>query len=364
MDRRVWRYFDFILLGAVILLMALSVAMIYSATEDSQGLSEASVRQAIYGLVGLMVMLSVASFDYHFLESVHRLLYVTIIILLGVVFVVGKVALGAQRWIDLRLFPIQPSEIAKIIVIIGLAKVLGDRQGQMGRFHNVLISLLYVVLPIMLIYAQPDLSTSLVLLVIWLTMTLIAGMRLFHLGVLAVFGAVTMPFVWVLLQDYMRRRVLLFLNPAGDPIARYNIDQALISIGSGGWLGRGFASGTQSQLHFLRIRHTDFIFSVIAEELGLVGSLLLFLLFIVLFWRILRAAEMARDPFGRLICCGVAAMVFFQATVNIGMNLNLLPVTGIPLPFVSYGGNALVTMMIGLGLVQNVVMRHKRLDFE
>jgi len=171
------------------------------------------------------------------------------------------------------------------------------------------------------------------------------------------------PLVWFSLKDYMRKRLLLFINPAHDPSARYNIDQALISIGSGGWLGKGYASGTQSQLHFLRVRHTDFIFSVIGEEMGFVGALLLFALMGVVLWRILRGVSVARDSFGRLICCGVAALIFSQVAVNVGMNLGLLPVIGIPLPFISSGGSSLVALLLAEGLVQSVVMRRRKIEF-
>jgi len=214
-----------------------------------------------------------------------------------------------------------------------------------------------------LIYLQPHLGTVIVLAVVWLAMVLMAGMRLLHLSIMGLAGLLATPLIWFSLKDYMRDRLLLFINPAQDPSARYNIDQALISIGSGGWLGKGYASGSQSQLHFLRVRHTDFIFSVIGEEMGLVGALVLFTLIGVILWRIIRAASLARDGFGRLIACGIAAMIFFQSVVNIGMNLGLLPVMGIPLPFISSGGSSLITLLIAEGLVQSVVMRHRKIEF-
>lgn len=351
------------LLGVVILLMVYGVAMIYSATRDTPSLSEMVPRQAIYGVLGLLVMFVVASLDYRFLENLHKILYVVALILLVVVFVIGEITHGAKRWIDLQFYMLQPSELCKIVIIIGLAKILSNQE-KVQKLPHLLLSLVYVMVPVVLIYHQPDLGTSLTLVVIWLVMVLMAGMKLSHLAFLGGSAVLIAPFVWTILQGYMRERILLFLNPEGNPDAYYNIRQALISIGSGGWLGKGFASGSQSQLHFLRVRHTDFIFSVIGEELGLIGAGLLFVLFMLLFWRLLRAAELARDPFGRLLCCGVTAMLLFQATVNIGMNLNLMPVTGIPLPFISYGGSFLMTLFMGLGLVQSVVMRHKLLDFE
>ena len=269
---------------------------------------------------------------------------------------------GVQRWIGAS--AIQPSEIAKVIIIIGLAKLLADRDGEMDQFKNLLLSLGYVLLPMVLIYMQPNLGTALTLGFIWLTMAAVAGIRVLHLGLLTAAGVLASPLAWFTLQDYMRQRILLFINPQGNPDDYYNVQQALISIGSGGWLGKGFGNGTQSQLHFLRVRHTDFIFSVISEELGLLGAIVLFVLFIILLWRILRIAATAQDPFGRLICVGVAAVIFFQTTINLGVNLGLMPVTGLPLPFVSYGGSSLWTFLVALGLVENVAMRHKTLDFE
>jgi rod shape determining protein RodA len=191
-----------------------------------------------------------------------------------------------------------------------------------------------------------------------------AGMRLAHLSVLGVVGILATPLVWMTMRDYMRQRLITFFVPMHDPLgSAYNINQARIAVGSGGWLGRGFAHGSQSQLHFLRVRHTDFTFSVLGEELGFVGTLLLIILLVIVLWRITRAAGMARDTFGYLIACGVAATLSFQAVASIAMNLGLLPTTGIPLPFISYGGSSLITFLIAEGLVQSVVMRYKKIEF-
>ena len=362
MTRRLWRSFDWILLAAVILLLVYGIAMISSATRGTQDLADYWRRQALFAGSGLIILLVVAAFDYRFYENLHRPLYILTIVLLIVVFVVGGITQGVQRWIGAR--TIQPSELAKIVVIIGLAKLLADRDGEMGQLRHLLLSLGYILIPVILIYLQPDLSTALMLGLIWLAMVLMAGVRVLHLGVLALAGVLASPVVWLTLQDYMRQRILLFIDPQANPDAYYNVQQALISIGSGGWLGKGFGNGTQSQLHFLRVRHTDFIFSVIGEELGLLGAIVLFALFTILLWRILRVAAIAQDPFGRLICVGVAIIIFLQTAVNIGVNLGVLPVTGLPLPFVSYGGSSLWTFLISLGLVESVAMRHKKLDFE
>ena len=362
MSRRLWRSFDWVLLGTALVLIIFGLAMISSATRGTEDLADYWRRQALFAASGVIILLAVAAFDYRFYENLHRLLYVLTMTLLVVVFVVGEISQGVQRWVGTR--TVQPSELAKIVVIIGLAKLLADHDGEMGQPRHLLLSLGYLLPPMILIYLQPDLSTALMLGFIWLAMVLMAGVRLLHLGALALVGAVASPLVWLTLQDYMRQRILLFVDPQANPDDYYNVQQALISIGSGGWLGKGFGNGTQSQLHFLRVRHTDFIFSVIGEELGLLGTIVLFGLFTILLWRILRVAAIAQDPFGRLICVGVAVIVFSQTAVNIGVNLGLLPVTGLPLPFVSYGGSSLWTFLISLGLVESVAMRHKKLDFE
>jgi rod shape determining protein RodA len=234
----------------------------------------------------------------------------------------------------------------------------------MERFGTVLASLGIVGLPTLLIYLQPDLGTSLTLVAIWIAMVWVARIRIRHLAVLLGTAVVLLPAVWLSLQDYMRQRLMLFINPAGDPDGYFNVHQALVSIGSGGWFGKGLTHGTQSQLHFLRVRHTDFIFAVAAEELGFLGAVAMIGLIFFALWRMVRVAELSRDTFGRLIVAGVVALILFQSVVNIGMNLGLLPVTGIPLPFVSYGGSSFITLMVGIGLVESVAMRHKKLEFD
>ncbi len=362
MNKGVWRNFDFPLLAATMLLICIGIAMIYSATLVFT--ENYALRQAIYALGGLALMLLVAAVDYRLFESLHRFAYVLAIALLAIVLLWGRLSYGAQRWIGLKFLPFQPAELAKVLVIIALAKYLADHEEEIYRLRHVLISLASVALPMLLIYLQPDLGTALVLGAIWLTMALMAGMRLLHLVLVGLGGALATPLIWFALEDYMRERIIVFLDPQRDPLGKaYNINQARIAVGSGGWLGQGFASGPQSQLCFLRVRHTDFIFSVIAEELGFLGALLLFLLLVIVLLRIVRAASLARDTFGRLIACGVAAVILFQGFVNVAVNMGLLPMTGIPLPFISYGGSSLVTLLIAEGLVQSVVMRHRKIEF-
>lgn len=364
MGRIRWRYFDFWLTAALILLLVIGLAMVYSATRNTAGLEDSTRRQAIFIGIGLALMFALATVDYSLLEPIAGGIYGLVIAALGAVLIIGRVTHGAQRWIDLGFMLFQPSEFAKLALIIFLAHYFADHADDIRSGRVFLISLGAALLPMLLIYLQPDLSTALLLGVIWLGMAVVAGVNMAYVGALAGLGIVAAPAIWYSLHDYQRLRVLAFINPAADlQGAGYNVGQAMIAIGSGGWLGKGFASGTQSQLHFLRVRHTDFIFSVLAEELGFIGALVLFALLAFLLWRLLRVAGFARDRFGELIAVGMAVYIFVQAAVNIAMNMALIPATGIPLPFVSFGNNALLSLLLGMGLVQSVALRHKRLDF-
>jgi len=356
------RHFDFVLLMATMLLMVFGVVMIYSATRSAPDLQDLPRRQLIYGLLGLALMAVAAAIDYRLLTSVALVLYFVTMALLAAVFFAGQVLSGAQRWIDLGL-SVQPSEPAKLLTIIVLAKFLSDHEEDMGRLRNVLIAFAILIPPVVLIYLQPHLSAALVLAGVGTLMIFIGGIRWRHVVVMGLAAAGAAPALWFSMEEYMQERVLIFLNPASDPAAGYNIEQALISIGSGGWLGKGLLRGSQSQLRFLRVRHSDFVFSVAAEELGFVGAVTLIILIGVLLWRLLRIADLARDGFGRLMVVGVAGVIFVQSAINVGMNLHLLPATGIPLPFVSAGGSSLVTLLIGLGLAQSVAMRHRKIEF-
>lgn len=369
MTRRILRNVDWPLLGAVLALMAIGLAAIHSATLDPTGATpfweDFVVRQAVYGAVGLILMAVVSAIDYRFYRGASRFIYVFGLGLLGLIFVFGQIRGGAQSWFDLYLFPLQPSELIKIVLILILAKYLSDHAETIHQPTHLLVSLVLTAIPVGMVYLQPDLGTAMIMVGIWAGMAWASGIPIWQFGLIGAAGLVAAPAVWFRLEEYMQRRILAFLNPQSDPSGEsYNVIQALISIGSGGVWGKGLGQGTQSQLHFLRVRHTDFIFSVFAEEFGFVGSILLFALFVFLLWRILRAASIARDGFGRLIACGVAMMIFVQCFVNLGVNLSVLPATGLPLPLVSYGGSSLITTLIGIGLVQSVVMRHRKMEFE
>ncbi len=362
-NRHPWRHFDLALLALTVALVLLGLAMINSATKGSPTLGHYVWDQAMVAVVGLFLLFGVAAFDYRLLANLQRPLYLLTVGVLVVTVVIGHQLLGAKRWLSVGNILVQPSEFAKILIIVILAKFLSDRQRQIGRWRTVLFSMVLLALPVALIYDQPDLSTAISLVVAWGVMIIVAGLRPLHLSMMAGVVLVLMPIAWMNLKDYQRDRVLLFLDPSRDDFAQYNIDQALTALGSGGWLGQGYGSGIQTQARFLKVRHTDFIFSVVAEELGWVGAVLLMALLLLLILRILRVASLARDMYGRLIAVGVASIIAFQAAVNIGMNLGLSPVTGIPLPFISYGRSALLSLLIGIGLVESVIMRHRKLEF-
>jgi len=358
-----WRHFDLLLLLATALLVGYGVLMISSAVSDSPGLQELPRRQAVYAGIGAALMLGATLIDYRHLRDFRYPMYFLALGLLVLVLAVGEESYGAQRWVNLRFFPIQPAEIAKILLIIFLAAYFDGRQEEIATFRTFVVSLLFVLPAVALIMAQPNLSTAVSLLVLWGVMAFVAGVRLRYLLGLLAAGVLASPALWALLADYQRQRILIFLNPSSDSMANYNVWQAMIGIGSGGLLGKGFAMGSQSQLRFLRVRWSDFIFAVIGEELGFIGVLILVALLLVVVLRLLRGAIRARDMMGQLIAVGVATLILFQSVVNIGMNIGMLPATGVPLPFVSSGGSSLIAFLMAEGLVQSVNLRRLKVEY-
>ena len=318
--------------------------------------------QINYALVGFVIVIAMATIDYRLLGSLSPWLYgIMIALLLLVQFFGVEGAGGAKRWINLGI-RIQPSEIGKILLIITLSQYIAERYLDLGKLSTVLRTMAHLAIPVALILIQPDLGTSIVFFVIWAVIIWSAGLRLRHIALFLLVLLVGLPIVYPRLPGYQRARVETFLNPELDPDAAYNINQARISIGSGGLLGKGYAVGPQNTGRFLRVRHTDFIFSVIAHEFGMVGGVAVLVVFALILSRILKGAREASDALGSMICYGVAAMIFFQTTVSIGMNLNLMPVTGLTLPFISSGGTSLLFTMVGIGLVQSVIVRRRRLN--
>jgi rod shape determining protein RodA len=362
-----WRHFDFWLLGAVALLVIFGITMIRSAVSGNIELAELDLvqRQLIFALIGFAVILGAAAIDYHLWASLSRTLYIGTFILLMVLFIVGAAFFGSARWFDTGIILIQPSEIAKIVLIMTLANFFSRNIDRIGDLRTIGASFIYTMGITVWILLQPNLSTAIVLLVIWFAMLFASGLSWKYLAA-AVAAAIVIPVAaFPFLVDYQQRRILNFLFP--DPNATfgetYNLQQALIAIGSGGWFGQGYGHGTQVQLRFLKVRWSDFIFSSMAQEFGFVGVVVVMAVFVFVIYRILRAARLARDTYGALICYGVAAMLTFQAIVNIGVNLSLMPATGLTLPFVSYGGSSLLSALLGVGLVESVILRHKALEF-
>jgi rod shape determining protein RodA len=360
----VWRHFDLWLAAAALLLTAYGILAIRSAVTGAPALEGHPQRQLIFAIAGVIIMVAVAAIDYRYLTSLHWYIYLFLALALIYVVLLGQINNDARRWINLGFIEIQPAEFGRIFIAITFGQFLARRQNQMHHFSNTLISLLYIGVPVGLIFIQPNLGMVILFMVMWFVMIWLAGLPLSHFLVLAAVGLVAAFVLYPELADYQKDRIRVFLNPEALPEQAFNIDQALISIGSAGLWGKGYLQGTQSQLGFLRVQHTDFIFSVITEEMGLIfGSLVVLGLMGFILFRILRIATITPDPVGRYICVGIATFLFFQTVVSVGMNLRILPVTGLTLPFVSYGGSALVTLFMGLGVVQSVLMRHRKQEF-
>jgi rod shape determining protein RodA len=361
---RLWRHFDIWLLAAVAVLTIAGVAMIRSAIAGSESLAETVPRQSIYAVIGLAIVLLTAALDYRHWSAVARPLYAVTIALLGMILLSGFVGFGAARWFNIGIAYVQPTEVAKIVMIIVLADFFAKHRDDISQWRVILTSLAIVSVPALLAFLQPDLSTVIDLAVIWLTLIWAAGVPVRTLLLFAGAALLLVFIAWPLLAPYQQARVASFLFPEAQAQygATYNVNQALISIGSGGLFGQGYGSGTQAQLRFLKVRHTDFIFSAMAEEFGFVGAVVFLLVLGFVFIRCLRAARQARDTFGALIAYGVTAILIFQSASNVATNLNLVPVSGVPLPFFSYGGSSLVANLFAIGLVESVILRHKVID--
>jgi rod shape determining protein RodA len=366
-----WRNFDLQLAGIPLGLVCFSLFVLFAISRwAASGVTATTpIHQAIYAVMGVAIMVFLTTFDYRLLRTFALPLFALNVMVLLVVLGLGHSAYGAQRWINVGILPLQPSEPAKLMLVIVLAKYFSEREHVMDRFGTMLTSLLFVMVPAGLVLIQPDLGTTAVYLAIWVGMALMAGVRLSHLAALGASCLAVLPVAWTVLGhmqrfQYMQHRFLVFLDPNQDPLGSgYNILHALITVGSGGFLGNWFQQGTQSQLGFQRVEDKDFIFSVIAEQIGFAGVLILFAVLIVLLLRIARVSFMAGDGFGRLLASGILAMFMFQIFVNIGMNVGLMPVTGIPLPLVSYGGSSLITTLATFGILQSILLRHRKLVF-
>jgi rod shape determining protein RodA len=368
-ERRALRHFDPILILLAAALVTYGSLLIYSASlTDFGGIGAGHplVKQLVFACLGLIAMACVAWVDYRVYGHMAMALYAIAVFMLVAVLFVGSSAYGSTRWFSFAGQQIQASEVSKIFVIIALARYLSDRQVRIRDPLIFVLSFIMVAVPAGLVLIEPDMGTALVFFAVWLGMVAMAGVPFRHIMVFLGLGLALLPFVALLvLNDYQLDRFRLWINPNDDPLGGgFNIIQAKIGIGSGGVFGKGLTDGSQTQLNFLRTSTTDYIFTVLGEELGLVGAIVLFALFTALLFRGIRAATLSRDQFGRLIATGIVIMILFQVFINIAVNIQLVPVTGIPLPFISQGGSSLVMMFVALGLLEGIVIRHKRLEFQ
>ena len=358
---------DVVLLVAVVAIVVMSLVIIGSATHINTPSEERYwfvQRQGIFALINVAIAVFIMNFDYKMLQGYGNKIYIFNLIMLLAVMFVGQSALGAQRWIQLGPVSIQPSEFSKIIMIIALANLLKDKIGKLNTFSDLLPIAAYVGLPFLLVLKQPDLGTSLVFMAIFFGMIFACGINLKLLAGIFGAGVAMMPILWHFLKDYQKMRIMVFMDPNVDPLGSgYHIIQSKIAIGSGMLFGKGLFEGTQSQLNFLPENHTDFIFAVVGEELGFVGAAFLLILYLIVLWRGIQIAKQAQDSFGMLMAVGITSMLAFHVLVNVGMTAGIMPVTGIPLPFMSYGVSALTTNIFAITILLNIYMRNQKLQF-
>jgi len=364
-----WRAFDWQLLTYAALLGAIGLAMAYTnSVEDGKLPLEAGTtftRGLMWAVIAVVAYAVATAFDYRWLKTMAWPIYAFQIGLLILTKFAGDGVGGSARWINIGPFAFQFSELAKVLMIIVLANYLGSRQGKLDSLSSILGACILTVPPLILVMAQPDLGTSLVFGGILVGMLWMSGARLVWLVGLGAAAIMMVPLAWTyVLQDYQKERLTSFLNPAPDiQGAGYQLYQAQISVGSGGWLGKGLTNGTPAQSGFLPVQTTDFVFAKLAEELGFLGAMVTFVLFCLLLWRILADGWRSRDAFGTMFAAGVASMILFQLVVNVGMVLGIMPITGIPLPFVTHGGASLVSLAIALGILQSINIRQSKAEW-
>jgi len=365
----VWRAFDLQLTTYAGLLLAVGLVMAYTnSVEGGAAPLETGTtftRGLMWAAIAAVVFVLATAFDYRWLKTLAWPIYGFQLGLLVLTLAIGDGVGGSARWVSVGPLTFQFSEIAKILMIIVLANYLAARQGRLDSLVSILGACALMVPPGILVLMQPDLGTSLVFAAILAGMLFMSGASLKWLGLMAAGTIASMPFIWAnILRDYQKERILAFLDPLADiQGSGYQLYQAQIAVGSGGLLGKGLTNGTQNQLQFLPVQESDFVFAILAEELGLIGGLVLLLLFVALLWRVLTCAWRSRDPFGLSFASGVAAMLLFQLVVNVGMVIGIMPITGIPLPFVTHGGASLISLAVGLGIIQSINIRQTRAEW-
>lgn len=349
-----YKDFDWGLLGTGLAIFILGLLLLFSAAYSRN--IDFVVRQIVWFLIGSLVFIVIININYRKIISLGYIFYFLMLILLVAVLIFGSRRFGAQRWLEIGYLNIQPSEFAKLFITIALIQYLTSHKADKG-IKNILVAFFIVLVPFVLIMAQPDLGTSLMLIPIFLVLLYTWGIRQRHLFFIILSGVLISPLAWFLLKDYQKERLMVFMNPDIDPLgAGYTVIQSKIAIGSGNVFGKGWLSGTQNQLNFLAERHTDFIFSVAGEEWGFLGSVILVVLYYILIKRLLEIAKRTDDPCGVLTAVGMATMIGIQVIVNISMTMGVMPVVGLPLPLISYGGSSLLVTMIGLGFLESIAI--------
>lgn len=359
-DKKIYKDLDSILFMGTFIIFIIGLLAIYSATQAKDlAFSESYLlRQVIWFGIGMIFLAITVKVSYHKFLNISYLLYLVNVLLLALVLIMGHVTMGAQRWFSMGGFAFQPSEFMKLSFILALSTYVGQKKGDMDSLESLIVPSILMAIPFVLVILQPDLGTALLLVPIFFVILLVGGARLKYIIWMACIGLASMPFFWHFLRDYQRQRLLVFMNPNVDPLgAGYTIIQSKIAVGSGGLLGKGWLNGTQNQLNFTPERHTDFIFSVIGEEWGFLGAAVLILLYLLIIYRAFNISDLTSDRYGKCIASGIAVLLGFQVIINIGMTIGLMPVVGIPLPLVSYGGSSLLATLIAIGLLLNVGMR-------
>ncbi|MCX8083483.1 MAG: rod shape-determining protein RodA [Calditerrivibrio sp.] len=359
-DKRLFKNFDLYLTGIIITILAFGWIAVYSASYDPTDNRFYSfyIKQLYWIVIGFIFYFFFSFFNYKHLLKWSIIFYILGLIMLVLVLIIGHIGMGAQRWINIGGFRFQPSEFFKIIFILMMPRIFSDFDQNKLGFLEVIKKIILVIPPFILVFLQPDLGTAMVFLAIWGMVLLFRGVKISTILLFLIIGFIIAPIAWNKLHDYQRERVLTFLNPENDPYgAGYHVIQSKIAIGSGGIIGKGFLKGTQSHLKFLPERHTDFIFSLINEEFGFLGGSFLIGLFGALIFRIFYISQKAKDLSAKVLLLSIGSLIFFQAFVNAGMTLGLLPVVGIPMPLISYGGSALITFMTLLGIANSISIR-------
>lgn len=353
---------DGLLILSVLLIFVISMLSLYSASYQPDGgmARNYAWQQLLWLAVSIGLILVIIFVGYERVIDYAYIIYAVNLLLLLTVLLVGSSKMGARRWLDIGSFTLQPSEFCKISFILALTKYIGDNHYRLDNLKAIIGSILLCIIPMVLIIKQPDLGTALVFLPILLVVLFAAGIRVKYVISFLLTGLAGLPMLWFILKDYQKQRLFVFLNPNADPLgAGYTIIQSKIAVGSGGLSGKGWLAGTQNLLNFLTERHTDFIFSVIGEEWGFAGSVLIIVLFAILLSRLVRIASSTNDFKAKIIIVAIVTLFWFQIFVNIAMTIGIMPVVGLPLPLISYGGSSLITTMILLGLAFSVANRRK-----